>query len=464
MSPAGFQCDESSLEKVGDITDAPVVTQKRRRGRVRRNSFSAGVDTRLRHFEDPIPDRKSTAYHYSNPRVDKLNDGQFTPLPVRDFCLDSRTTDEDFVANSIQQHAAWTGDHQFSPHIPFSSLPVMSYTPASTLYPGIRVPLPQPFAYTLQLYESSRGPEKYDTTPSPTATDCSFSTSPSCQSSNSSNVQHISLASSESLISFTQYLPRIPLQNTPNLNAGPTHPSSPIDFLSTQPFEPTSRPLPTKVYTLLCQYTRKGKSKVSETQTLVPEGSTFELTMDMFRKIFRKKTGRNWDEVRNGYESRSASVCVQSDIGLDVGNSHDMENDLQKGPSRQDSDDMNTSNGTVRLGLPEHKNTEPAVGTTETIQPITTDTVSPSPDDAKVKTSQPDNPAASVPTWTFASSKDVGRAGYRPFSYIHTDRKTFEEGNEKYKAQYGEDLFLFPERRDQGERVQKKESEKRERE
>lgn len=414
------------------------VPHRQRRGRAQREAgFDAGGDTQLRYFEDPVCCDKSSPHFHTRMSIDKLNDGQYTPVAVGETQADSHYTIRKWVNDLTQQHSSWTASHRRAQQTPFSSLPIIQYSPMSALHPQIRVALPQPFAYTLQLYESIDQPDSSCEHEQRSGTSASESKPPS------SNVAPASLAS------FTQYLPKDSLPSTPRRRCESISSHVIVDSIST----PTSnsmydQPLRTKTYMLVCQYTRKGKNKASETTILAPAGSSFEFAMDMFRKVFRKKTGLNWDEVKigHGFQGTNSGVPTNgsrdSSIGLNGIKFRETDTILSEKLSRHDSENVSIASGTIQGDEPVNIATKLAIDPAEAVRPTNADAVTPLLD--KVTSSENNDLPTSISPWTLSSSKDVGRAGYRPFVYVPTDRKTFKEGNEKYKARYSEDLFLFP--------------------
>lgn len=148
--------------------------------------------------------------------------------------------------------------------------------------------------------------------------------------------------------------------------------------------------------------------------TLAPEGSTFEFAMDMFKKFFRKKTGLAWEDVDKDGKFKSGEkvdIAVYPSVGAQTART---------------LSPPTTETQTPPLGDPTQSPT--LSSSTNTTQNITSNPV--------IIISTSTNQVSSSPTSTFALPS-------RPFTFIRTDQKVYVDGNEKYKATYGEDLFVF---------------------
>jgi len=169
-------------------------------------------------------------------------------------------------------------------HLPFSAYPVLPYESNnkpesfSNSYSLRRVSLPNPFAYSLQLYES------YVPTTSSRAT-ITPNTSPS-------TIKSFTTSSQSSAQQLT------PLSST----------ASQTSFYS-QPPPPT-----TKTYAVTALFTKKGHIQ-AEPITLAPKGSTWEFAIDAFKKMFVKKTGIAWEDALSGTRRDSGiSMATPSEI------------------------------------------------------------------------------------------------------------------------------------------------------
>lgn len=435
------------------------------------NRFQAGKDTRLRYIEDPIFSKTSTQHHCLKNSIDKLNDGQCTPMPGYHSAFNHSSQPHDSIDLCHQDATPPTVFHSTDQDVPFSSLPVIPYTPFdTTAFPEIRVSLPRPFAYSLQMYESFNPPPPVERTESNDS--CTSLTAAESLSARSG---------SQSIPSFTEYLPQSPMGSTPTSPS--TSLRSSLTTFSTdesthaQTHKITARPPLTKTYTVICQYTRKGKSRASETTTLAPEGSTFEFAIDVFKKFFRKKTGLEWENVNHTHNSGNvvnrkddaasagATEGVTSSMegsakeNIGTGNTSENGATLQQGTAVIDltSDDSDTSKQIIDLtekdALPSSVSKTTA---SADIDHLSINTSSSPTLQTQPKTpSTPSTASSLLLPETTTTPEDTSRntlpvmgtlpsmLPHRPFTYIPTDQKVYVDGNEKYKASYEEDLFVF---------------------
>lgn len=175
-------------------------------------------------------------------------------------------------------------------HLPFSAYPVTTYDPELTVDDAYGAPLarrvyvPQPFAHTLQVYESFDHNEDRKISSSiltPTTTNTSFTT----YLSQSSQCDASTLASSsETLTGCSERIMGTKKE---------------------------------KKYYLLHQYTRKGKGSFPvPAEPLIPMGSSFDTAFKVFCTFFKRKTGVSWEEAKQG----SVSVAICESNTQDVNN------------------------------------------------------------------------------------------------------------------------------------------------
>lgn len=155
-------------------------------------------------------------------------------------------------------------------HLPFSVYPVMTYDPDLTVKDAYRVTLqsrvhvPQPFAHSLQLYESFDYKE---------------------ERRHSSSV----LTPNTTNTSFTSYLSRSNWSTESTILA------------SDEKLTDTSLPVEEKKYFLLHKYTRKSRGPPSiVTDVLVPIDSSWDTAHGEFCRFFKRKTGLFWEQAKRG--------------------------------------------------------------------------------------------------------------------------------------------------------------------
>lgn len=371
--------------------------------------------------------------------TDRLNDGQCAPRPMRyghptSTALPQRRTNTTFSHRSNK-----SAFEQWEHHLPFSTLPVMPYTTTPRTSSPVRVRLPRPFAYSLQIYES-------------------FDQHDAKAEYEESSVTYLSETSSIcaeprrlTSDSFTAHpLPAISHGETQGLEAvsGPSHTldnsntTSVPDYLTVQMANRRG-----KSYMVICQYTKKGNSRAYETVTAAPEGSTFDFAFDVFRKLFWKKTGLSWETTlgmnQGGEKYGHGSGNMEGNcFGFD-------QSALATGgylsPEIGDANQVNKNliQSGRTIALANSLRAKDATASTKAFETTITQGASSRnpPHHSHSSTARP--PKTST---VCTPSENRIRADHnerRPFTYIPTDRKSLEDANTKYKAQYGEDLFDF---------------------
>lgn len=273
--------------------------------------------------------------------------------------------------------------------------------------------------------------------------------------SSSEDEKLFSAVSSAASTSFMDYLPQSHAQDKQFSEARPGQSSIFSASAATKSLDPVKAcPPQAKSYMAICQYTKKGTSRASETMTLAPEGSTFEFAMDIFRKFFRKKTGVAWDDPKSGSRLTNGDLDLRTgskrDSGVSFGDIEEAR--TSKSPLdnvKEELDHMSDSSGTFRGDDPAHithKNfalsdgandltnrgtlSLPVADTSTNLQNATYDGL-------------PDIRTEPSTTSTLSPDKAIKAATSQHFTYVRTSKKSYKDANEKYKALYGEDLFVF---------------------
>lgn len=216
-----------------------------------------------------------------------LHDGHSTPAGAGDHVSAVSNLTMRLQALKLDAGLLTSTFSHWPQHIPFSAYRVTPYTPGADQtgtflnepLPTPRVNIPQPFAYSLQLYESFDRPD-------PPPTDTMLTPESMSQSTFNSFTSHTDASLS------------------PTISAGwSSSLAEACSSASLTSSQPRLHPSQEKRYALYLHYTKKAananpKMKVNETTELAPKGSTWDFAYDMFRKFFRKKTGLGWDEAR----------------------------------------------------------------------------------------------------------------------------------------------------------------------
>lgn len=468
--------------------------------------FDAGKDTKLRYFEDLKSIINFDPPSSIDTSIEELDDGQCTPFNNLHGDLTASNPFAESLAH-LKASTSYPNEKGRNLDIPFTSRPIVSYTPLSITPPSqIRVLLPRPFAYCLQMYESFvPNPDIHRPEASDTSSD-SFSTTDSLPSASRSN----SLTS-------------VPAIRTRLCSADPQSNDAQVDRVlmapangtcTSQPLsdQVTARACPTKVYTVLCQYTRKGRFRVSEVIPLAPEGSPFIFALEMFKKFFRKKTGLDWENVGINETSRvkrvmdeenskiddTESAKVDSMVGatdfvddkhlpLVIDGSHEEQKCDEAGnsdanglksdivgaseevdvdqidkdargiwvePSKSTAmDNTNVTLITINTDLNErieHPNTttQSERNSASAILPPSVQRTTPLSNHHIQASTDFVDALRTQSTTSFKPSRSsvqdkTETTISNPFMYIPTRRKTYKVGNQRYRSTYGEDLFVM---------------------
>jgi len=264
--------------------------------------FTVNNDTDAHYLED---ETCCTGRKTMRRSSEDLHDGQSSPTDAQDHDSVVSNLTTRLQALKLGSGLLTSSISHWPQHIPFSTYPIASYAPDigpvgtwinEPLLPP-RVDVPQPFAYSLQLYETFERPDPplQDTMPTPE----SISESTSNPSSSRTDACTLSI-----------------------ITGAPSAPFKACSSASLPSSSTQAHPSQQKRYALYLHYTKKAaganpKLKVKETTELAPKGSTWEFAYDMFKKFFRKKTGLSWEDASCGLNG--GDHCVETDARRDSG-------------------------------------------------------------------------------------------------------------------------------------------------